>query len=72
MYDISQPIDRTEAILCKASIGEIRDRLRSIGKRVNGLHLDDAYDAIDDALTYLSDADDAMQRALDDPRGLAA
>ena len=72
MYDISQPIDEKEVVACKTALNELRDKLFEIGKRVDGQHLDCAYDAIDDALAYLSDADDAMQRALDDPMGRAA
>ena len=67
-YDISQPIDFNEAIACKRHIAMHREMISRLLKRVQGLHLDDVAEPLDDALSYLSDADDAIQRALDNPR----
>ena len=72
MPDISQPICFNEAVRIQKRIKLHRRCLERLMNRAAGLHLDYAEDALDDALSYLSDADDAMQRALDDPMGRAA
>ena len=72
MPDISQPIDTLEAVRIQKRIRLHRDCIRRLLVRADGQHLDQAVDALDDVLEYLSDADDAMQRALDDPMGRAA
>ena len=72
MPDLTQPIDLREAVSIQKRIVLLRKITARLIDRAGGAQLDEVEDCLDDALQSISFADDAMQRALDDPKGLAA
>ncbi len=66
MPDTLQPIDLREAVSCKDHIVAHRKMIRRLTLRVGGAHIEGASEALIDAEQYLADAEDAVQRHLDE------
>ena len=70
--DLTQPINRREAVAIIKMVGAAREILRDAVRRSQGNGHDDAPDYIDEALTSLGNAVDSINDELDSARERAA
>ncbi len=70
--DLSQPINRKEALAIQSEIQTMRSRCRTLMQRLQGNGHDDAPDLLDDCLTLMSSAVDSINYELDQATSEAA
>ncbi len=70
--DLSQPINRKEALAIQSEINIMRSQCRTLMQRLQGNGHDDAPDYLDDCLTLMSSAVDSIEQELDDAMSEAA
>jgi len=63
--DLTQPINRREAVAIDERVNAMRDELRKLIARAQGNGHDDAPDHMDEALTSLGHASDSINDELD-------
>lgn len=70
--DLTQPINRKEAVAIIAECERAAEIIRSAIKRAQGNGHDDAPDYLDEALTSVGNSVDSINRELDSARSEAA